>query len=290
MYLFVDELTNVDFSYLDPIRGIVGETWLANFGLEGSLNEQGMICDFGIVKKLFRDWLDNEIDHRLVVPTQSDYINIDHHNDQTTITWMLKGKNSDHTLGSKIIISGPHCAFALIDAAIINADTVAAHVINQVSTLMPHSVKRVDLTFSTENISGEYYHYSHGLKKHDGNCQRIAHGHRSTIEIRVNEQRNTQLEKQWSERWRDIYLGTEEDIVDSTTEGETEYWHFEYQAQQGEFKLIIPKNHCEIIPTDTTVEWLCHYIASTLKAEIDSNQTITVKAFEGIGKGAIVAL
>ena len=50
MRLFVDQLTNVDFSYLCPARGLLGETWLASIQLVGSLDEQGMVCDFGTVK------------------------------------------------------------------------------------------------------------------------------------------------------------------------------------------------------------------------------------------------
>ena len=68
MRLFVDNLINVDFSFLHPTRGIVGETWLASVELIGDLDEQGMVCDFGIVKKMLRHWLDEEIDHRLLVP------------------------------------------------------------------------------------------------------------------------------------------------------------------------------------------------------------------------------
>ena len=51
MKLFVDNLTNVDFSFLHPQRGLMGESWLVQLELDGSLNDQGMICDFGIVKK-----------------------------------------------------------------------------------------------------------------------------------------------------------------------------------------------------------------------------------------------
>jgi hypothetical protein len=53
VHLFADNLTNVDFSYLDAERGLVGKTWLASIVLEDALNEQGMVCDFGIVKKRF---------------------------------------------------------------------------------------------------------------------------------------------------------------------------------------------------------------------------------------------
>ena len=71
MLLFVDNLTNVDFSFLDPQRGLLGETYLANIKLLGELDEQGMVCDFGTVKKIVRHWLDTELDHRLAVPIHS---------------------------------------------------------------------------------------------------------------------------------------------------------------------------------------------------------------------------
>ena len=71
MQLFVDNLTNVDFSYLDDQRGLVGETWLASVLLDGGLNQTSMIWDFGVVKKVLRDWLDDQLDHRLLVPIQS---------------------------------------------------------------------------------------------------------------------------------------------------------------------------------------------------------------------------
>ena len=46
--LFVNKLTNIDFSYLDPKEGLVGESWLLDIQLAGSLNEEGMVLDFGL--------------------------------------------------------------------------------------------------------------------------------------------------------------------------------------------------------------------------------------------------
>ena len=51
MRLFVNQITHVDFSYLHPIYGVLGETWLIDAELEGQLDNQGMVCDFGVVKK-----------------------------------------------------------------------------------------------------------------------------------------------------------------------------------------------------------------------------------------------
>ena len=48
--LFVDHLTVLDFSFVHPDRGIVGESLIMDVELYGDLDEQGMVFDFGDVK------------------------------------------------------------------------------------------------------------------------------------------------------------------------------------------------------------------------------------------------
>ncbi len=280
MLLFVDNLTNVDFSFLDPQRGLLGETWLANVQLHGELDEQGMVCDFGTVKKLLRHWLDTELDHRLAVPAQSPNITITEIGDQWDIQWEFGDD------GEFLHTRSPKDAIALVEAEVLTPESVADWCIRRLKTLFPESVAQLELTFTCEAIDGAFYHYSHGLKKHGGNCQRIAHGHRSRIDIWANNQKCPVLEHQWAERWRDIYIGTREDIIAKPQFGGLGYYHFAYTSAQGPFELTLPQRCCYLIDTDSTVEFLAYHIAQTTRAE-NPDKMIRVKAFEGINKGAL---
>lgn len=275
MRLFVDQLTNVDFSYLCPERGLLGETWLASIYLEGSLDEQGMICDFGKIKKHLRQWLDDTLDHTLLVPSQAPQL----------------ATSDDHgslnfTYGEALSLStsGPGCAFCFIPTERITPDSVAAWCIEQLKGDFGPGVTGIELSFRPEQLSGPYYHYSHGLKKHLGNCQRIAHGHRSTIKIWRNDQLCQASMQQVAEQWRDIYIGTRADIIAD----HTSHWEFAYTAQQGAFRLRIPKAAVYLMDEDTTVENISAHLAAKLKAATPQDRLV-VKAYEGIGKGAEVS-
>src|SRR5690606_35075017 len=129
------------------------------------------------------------------------------------------------------------------------------------------SVETLALSFETETIDGAYYHYSHGLKKHAGNCQRIAHGHRSRIEVFSNGERSPEQESLWAERWRDIYIGTHEDLDDKPVINGVDYYTFTYRAAQGDFSLTLPRRCCYLIDADSTVENLAQHILATTARE-----------------------
>lgn len=277
MKLFVENLNNVDVSLLDLNRGLVGESWLAGLMLTGNLDEQSMICDFGIVKRNVKNWLDEFIDHRLVVPTQMPGMEITHHDELMTVKF-------PHPFGGEFICSAPKEAFCLIEATEISPSSVSKWLEEQLENTVPGDISGLKVSLNTELIGGAYYQYSHGLKKHDGNCQRIAHGHRSKIEIFIDGARQPELEKNWAKSWKDIYVGSQDDLHNELTIEGVEHKHYRYTAPQGQFSLTLPSKACYDLNTDTTVEQIANHIAKVL---LESGHSVTVKAFEGVGKGAL---
>lgn len=276
MQLFVDNLTNSDFCYLHPQRGLVGETWLSHIALEGELDEKGMICDFGVVKGALRQLLDDTIDHCLLVPSRADNLHLSTEGKDTILQWQLSNTRHIHHRSSNQCVT-------LIDAGEINRESVVRWCEEQLRPQLPDTVKSINIAFTADAIAGAYYHYSHGLKKHDGKCQRIAHGHRSKIEIWRGGRRDNALEIQWAQRFKDIYIGTRGDQVTATTK---DHCRFHYQATEGEFELELPTNQCYFIDADSTVENIARHIATVIKGD-DSNEIVRVKAYEGLCKGAV---
>lgn len=280
MLLFVDNLTNSDFCFLDPKRGLLGETWLSHITLEGELDSQGMVCDFGTVKAAVRQLLDESIDHCLLVPSRSPHVTIHQGKEKTDVRWRLEnGKQIHHQ-------SPPQCV-TLIEAEVINAEIVSEWCEKELQRILPASLKAIDVSFSNEKIDSAYYHYGHGLKKHAGKCQRIAHGHRSKIEIWCNGERNLTLEADWANNYADSYIATRHDLF-SSDDCPEDHYQFKYQAPEGEFFLQLPQEQCYLIDSDSTVENIASHIASTLNENFPQN-TYVVKAYEGISKGAIAS-
>jgi 6-pyruvoyl-tetrahydropterin synthase len=277
--LFVDELTVIDFAYFDTHRGIVGESWIVDLVLEGELDDQGMVFDFGDVKKRIKQAIDATVDHKFVVPALNEHVASEKNESGLKLTLSdSSGHNYYH--------QSPQQAVVLLDAKDVSMDAVTKVLNTACLDVVPKNVAKIYLNLRTEDIKGDYYHYAHGLKKHLGDCQRIAHGHRSQIHIFDNGQRNKKLEALWCEKWEDIYIGTEEDLVKTEVESSEDYYRFAYTSEQGYFSLELPKARCHIMKNDSTVELIANHILKQLK-QLEPHATLQVKAFEGVNKGAI---
>jgi 6-pyruvoyl-tetrahydropterin synthase len=291
MQLFVNDLTVIDFSYLSPTRGIVGESWIVDVVLTGQLNQENMVLDFGIVKKQIKAIIDEEVDHKLLLPLLDSRLTVTESQFHSDHEWV-----DYHSDRGDYFLQSPRCAFAHIVADTISTDTITDHLIQVIMPQLPGNVAGLMLTLRPENITTDYYHYSHGLRQHNGNCQRIAHGHRSQIQLFTEQQRNHELERLWCKRWQDIYIASEVDAIEldecqlspkAKNLITPAHRCFAYHAPQGRFDIAVPQSVLELVDCDSTVELLADYIHRTLKRDYDV-ENLTVMAFEGVGKGAIV--
>lgn len=280
--LFVDHLTVIDFSYLDPERGIVGESWIVDLQLDGTLNEQGMVFDFGPVKKQIKAAVDAGLDHRFVVPKQMPGLQLTQNGDQVQLYW------AKPELGMVLDYRAPAQAFFWLESDRLTPDAARTSILNQLETVVPHNVDAIHINLHTEHHNEAYYHYSHGLKKHDGDCQRMIHGHRSRIQVFQDHQRAHATERELVKQWQDIYLVTREDIVGTQTLEGIECFVMRYKSQQGQFEMVWPVARCDILETDSTVELIAQHLVTRLHSK-DPDSHWRVKAYEGVHKGAYAA-
>ncbi|MFG6667340.1 6-carboxytetrahydropterin synthase [Halomonas sp. HNIBRBA4712] len=271
MALFVKQLSHIDVSLWCPQRGLVGASWQVDACLEGELGEDGMLFDFGRVKPFIKKSLDAGVDHTLLMPTRAVGVSIEE---------CVEGLCIRTTAPYPIEVRGPARAFTLVDVEHIEPAALAVSLGEELTRTCPENVERVSLTLSNEVIDGAAYGYSHGLKRHDGNCQRIAHGHRSRLEILQHGERQPALEARWAAWLDNRYLLERADIVYQ----DEQTLACRYEAGEGRFALSLPLERCAVLDTPTTVENIARWLAERIARE---TQTPTrVNAFEGFNKGA----
>lgn len=274
--LFVEQLTVIDCAYLDAQRGLVGESWIVDLELEGALDEQSMVLDFGKVKKQIKQAVDDSVDHTLLVPRRAAELSLEAGEHDVALLFRSEVGAIEH--------HSPPAAVSLLNADTVTADAVHAYLLPRLTATVPPSVDRIGLHLRQEAINGEHYHYTHGLKKHDGHCQRIAHGHRSRLQISVDGMRDAMLEQLWAARWADIYLASREDLL-ARANGRL---RFGYDAPQGRFELALPELCCDLLDGDTTVERIAEHLARSCALR-RAGAAVEVRAYEGVMKGAIAA-
>ncbi|MFT4046163.1 MAG: 6-carboxytetrahydropterin synthase [Solimonas sp.] len=275
--LFVEQLTVIDCAYLDAARGLVGESWIVDIELEGRLDEQSMVLDFGEVKKRLKQAIDGSVDHALLVPRHAAGVQVCRDGEDVQLSFASAHGTYEHR--------SPAHAVVLLDAEAMTADSLIEHLRPLLRAVLPANVDALDIRLRPERIEGAYYHYVHGLKKHDGLCQRIAHGHRSRIEVRIAGERDAALETRIADAWRDIYLGTREDVV---AHGDGRI-RFAYTARDGRYELELPDSRCDLLDTDSTVEQIAAELARRIAAR-RPGAAVTVRAYEGVMKGAVARI
>jgi len=140
--LFVDHLTVIDCAYLDAARGLVGESWIVDLELEGELDAQSMVLDFGEVKRRIKRAIDDGPDHTLIVPTEAPGLHLDLSTAECRLTFTCERGVIRH--------ESPGLALTLLPVAAVSAEAVATHLQSVLRPVVPTSVQRVGLTLRPE--------------------------------------------------------------------------------------------------------------------------------------------
>jgi 6-pyruvoyl-tetrahydropterin synthase len=281
--LFVEELSVIDFSYPDHKRGLLGESYILDVELHGDLDNEKVIFDFSYAKKTIKTFIDSNYDHKLWVPLKSKYLELDQNSINTKLRFKLKDLSViEHT--------SPNEALSLIDLEEISMDAMSKIIERELLTVLPENIHSVRIFLRIEEIAGAYFHYSHGLKQHYGNCQRIAHGHRSKVIVLKNGIRHEESELFISKKLKDSYIGIKENVLEEIKVNDIDHIKFSYQAQQGNFELIVPSEHVLLIENETTIECISEYFAKQLFSKYEKKWSISVRVYEGVKKGAIYTI
>mgnify|MGYP000043754412 CR=1 FL=1 len=296
--LFYDHVTVLDYAYFSEHLGPVGHSQVVDVEFIGKTDHEGMLYDFSLAKKKVKEIIDRECDHRFVVPKA-----------MTTVKDGQAHIKTSFGFGDEEIEYWcPAEGICEIPFAHVSDATLVTHLEELVMKEMPETVSAIKLSLRSETLEPEasFFHYTHGLKDHYGNCQRLIHGHRSTLNIYRNSVRDYELEELLATdtfsscihfvMWDNI-VNKDEIIKSEDMEHpvgrlpNTPVVHITYESEQGVFTAKLPGKICYITPKETTVENLSIHFCSLIKSEYAlENEQITVNAFEGIGKGSTTTI
>src|SRR5690606_3658055 len=159
MILFVRDLTVIDFSYLCAKRGMLGESYIVDVELHGGLDQTSMVLDFAKVKKVIKQAIDQLVDHKLAVPALSAALTMDSSADLQRLTFQ--------SARGRISMAAPAEAIVAVASDEISEHSITAFLQQHIAPLLPDNVQQLIFTLRPEVSNSFYYHYSHGLKKHD---------------------------------------------------------------------------------------------------------------------------
>jgi 6-pyruvoyl-tetrahydropterin synthase len=296
--IFIKNISTLDFAVFDPSLGIIGHSWHVDVTIKGSLDENGFVYDFGLLKNLIKTGLDSTIDHSLVIPISSQAVRysdaIDHEH------WRMHTKARPGQPEFSWEYKCPKGAVFPVRAVAITKPILESELAKIIRHRLPETVFDVSLFLREEAISASdaYIRYTHGLDGHRGLCQRLYHGHKSCIEIFVDNERRGDLEHMVARQLlgTNVHIAAAPQILSGNVKAgerlEDDYSPITvgYRAEQGYFEATMPANRVYLVKNETSIESITAQIAEFANSESAGHSSIKVLCFEGINKGAIVDL
>lgn len=282
VHLFVRELTVLDYAYFDLDQGPLGGSLDVDVTFTGALDHEGVVFDFSLAKKAVKRVIDDLCDHRFVVPQ---------HLTKTLADGRLEFF-APYGGNQFMRYTCPEQGLCLLNENQYSLSAMKAYLQNEIMKVMPPNVEKVELIFREEPLEGvPSYRYTHGLKQHYGNCQRLVHGHRNRLDVMVNGRVSLEMQKQGCALWDNIHLAFPENIGNADVRIGQRQEHLErvqlaYASSQGRFELDLPGHSVYVMPLETTVENIARHMRDRVQEWAGVDRQVQVFAYEGIRKGA----
>lgn len=287
--MFLKDFTVLDLAYIDASRGLVGESYYVSVEITGSLDHQGFVLDFGVAKKILKAHIDSFYDHRCLVPGRSKNIQMAKHpsNEVELVA------NTNRYLQYR----APSEAIAMIDDENISPKSLEIELSKTLLGILPKSISEIKIELSSSLGQAAQYSYTHGLRYHDGNCQRLFHGHRNPVEVLVEGRRQPEYEKYLAQYCEDAHFVAAENLtnrylldlpLETRRRDHSLMGEIRYRSTQGQFFGLVPANQLIVLADEPSVENIAAFLLRAIKREYSlGSAAVEVRAYEGLNKGAV---
>ncbi len=270
--LFVENVTIIDYAYLRPDVRIAGDSLILTVELRGELDHNGFIVDFGKLKPMVKQLVDSELDHRLLLPDRDRELIVEEIGGRVIVRY------------GTLTYEAPPLAIARLDAIAITHDTISQRIQQLVAPhLSPNvSALRCHLARDARAEQQASFAYTHGLRHHDGNCQRLLHGHRGVFVVIWDGIRDPELEGTLIQRFDGAHFASARDVSGDAVA---------YRAAQGDFTALLPAGRIVSMAVEPTIENIAQFAFEELvRGQGLDARRLMVRAYEGPNKGAMFSV
>lgn len=291
--LFIKDVDLIDCCLFSPYQGVIGQSWHVDIAVSGHLDQNGFVYDFSDLKRLVKQVLKSSMDHALLLPIMSSQVQ--YAETDTGELWKLKAKARLTNLDSDWEYLCPKGAVFPIRAISITKESIEQECTRLLRHRLPQDIHKVEIRLREESSdpTAAFFRYSHGITNHGGMCQRLFHGHRSLIEVHVNDERRPDLEHYIAREVFDssIHIACPSQVVSGPVEigrrGTSDApVHLAYSGSFGRYEVRVPANKVFLVEGETSIESITQQLVRVLAAR-EKNSRIKVTCYEGIGKGGI---
>jgi 6-pyruvoyl-tetrahydropterin synthase len=288
--LFIRDVDKIDCAVFDPAQGILGHSWHVDVLVSGLLDKNGFVYDFSDLKTIIKQALGTTLDHSLIIPVMSKQVQFQDTKDGEL--WKFHTQSQLTGDRSYWEYKCPKGAVFPLRAISITDTLIERECARIIRHRLPEEILSVKVQLREElaDSTAVFFRYTHGITNHKGLCQRPFHGHRSILEVHVDNKRRHDLEEYAATTLlkKSVHIASTSQLVEKKPSSKNaENVHISFKGKLGKYEASIPSNRVLLVKNRTSVEIISQHIAQHLAKKVKNGGVLKVVCYEGIGKGAI---